>query len=188
MTPIEIIITIIGGGSLLSFVGSLITLIANRREAKARTLNIQTLTENIKVQSDKLQAEKEKLASEIGAEYQHQINELVIRNGELFEKMEAQRIAYEKRLDDLEQLYEKREIDNEKTIHRLSRDITHLQDELRTDREALQSERKRAVMLEEQLQIQSRSHAEELKKFKSDMEVVKLKTGKMPLPQNTRLD
>jgi hypothetical protein len=166
-------------GSLLAFGGSLIVLFVNRREAAARMKSLETQDKKIEVETD--------------GEYQRQINDLVLKNGELFTHMETMRATYEKRLDDLEKMYEKKlqdlektldveRLQNEKTTLRMSRDIMNLQNDLRTQNDALQSERERNIQLMRQMQYQEEIHKNELHRVSSDLKDVKRQTGKLPLP------
>jgi hypothetical protein len=138
-------------GSLLLFIGSLITLYVNRR----------TLSANAKATE-----------ADTDGKYQDQIDKLVRRNGELFEKMEAMRESYDQKLEALEKTLELERIASEETVRRMSRDIMNLQNDLRIERE-------RNLSLMKQLDRQN----DDQRIVKED---VKRITGKLPLPTQAR--
>lgn len=141
-------------GAILSFLGVLITIWFNRRELAAKIANID--------------ADTKKMEVETGGQYQSQINLLITKNGELFEKMEEMRINYEQKMDALEKMLEEERQQSEKIIKRMSLDIYNLQNDLRVERE-------RSLSLLKQIDKQN----ERMVEVKND---VKRITGKLPTP------
>lgn len=141
-------------GSILSFLGTLLVIYFNRRELAARITNIQANTKKTEVETD--------------GQYQTQINLLISKNAELFEKMEAMRINYEEKMDALERMLEEERQQSEKIIKRMSLDIYNLQNDLRVERE-------RSLSLVKQIEKQN----ERMSEVKKD---VKRITGELPLP------
>ena len=141
-------------GSILSFLGILITLWFSRKERVATVANINADTKKVEVETD--------------GQYQSQINLLITKNAELFEKMEAMRITYENKMDALEKMLEEERQQSEKIIKRMSLDIYNLQNDLRIERE-------RSLSLVKQIDKQN----ERMSEVKKD---VKRITGELPLP------
>jgi Skp family chaperone for outer membrane proteins len=141
-------------GSILSFLGILITIWFSRKELAAKVSNINANTRKTEV--------------EIGGQYQAQIDHLIIKNAELFEKMEDMRISYENKMDSLEKMLEEERRESEKTIKRMSLDIYNLQNDLRIERE-------RSLSLVKQIERQG----ERMSEVKKD---VKRITGELPMP------
>jgi chromosome segregation ATPase len=134
--------------------GVLITIWFNRRELAARVANIKADTKKTEVETD--------------GQYQLQIDHLIRKNAELFEKMEEMRINYENKMDALEKMLEDERQQSEKIIKRMSLDIYNLQNDLRVERE-------RSLSLVKQIEKQN----ERMTEVKKD---VKRITGELPLP------
>jgi Skp family chaperone for outer membrane proteins len=129
----------------LPFIGSLIVLYFTWREARSR----------IKI-------------NEVDADgkYQEQIDKLVKRNGELFEKMEDMRTHHEEEIEQLKKKLEAEREEYKKTVIRLNDSIRKLDDDLRLERE-----RNLYLMKNQGTQIS-----------KMEKNVDKIITGRMPIP------
>jgi chromosome segregation ATPase len=101
-------------GAILAFIGSLIAFIFNHRTTAAGAKAVEVDTD---------------------AKYQRQIDHLVQRNGELFEKIEAMREMYEDKIFTLETRLEKERQNADAIIRGLKNDIANMRAELRSEQE-----------------------------------------------------